>query len=117
MASIGTIYHENLVNILFDVDIYVSTVGIGYWRIAPSSKSDFNFAVGGNTNEGAVDNYGLVSVFHVVAVTRIHNGWDCITKFHSNLWYDTDGSGKVKAVLLGVLNNNAELTANDVWIV
>jgi uncharacterized delta-60 repeat protein len=34
-----------------------------------------------------------------------------------NLWYDADGSGKVKAVLIGVLDNNAELTANDVWIV
>jgi Ca2+-binding RTX toxin-like protein len=34
-----------------------------------------------------------------------------------NLWYDADGSGKMKAVLIGVIDNNAELTANDVWIV
>jgi len=33
------------------------------------------------------------------------------------LWYDADGSGKVKAVLLGVLDDHAPLNANDVWIV
>jgi Ca2+-binding RTX toxin-like protein len=37
---------------------------------------------------------------------------------NGNIWYDADGSGtKVKAVLLGVLDNNAALNANDVWIV
>jgi Ca2+-binding RTX toxin-like protein len=37
---------------------------------------------------------------------------------NGNLWYDADGSGtKVKAVLIGVLDNNAALTANDVWVV
>ena len=35
-----------------------------------------------------------------------------------NLWYDADGSGtKVKAVLIGVLDDHAPLNANDVWIV
>jgi Ca2+-binding RTX toxin-like protein len=35
-----------------------------------------------------------------------------------NLWYDADGSGtKVKAVLIGVLDNNAAMNAGDVWIV
>ena len=35
-----------------------------------------------------------------------------------NLWYDADGSGtKVKAVLLGVMDNNAALNASDVWVV
>ena len=36
---------------------------------------------------------------------------------NDNLWYDADGSGKVKAVLIGVLDNNAALTASDVWVV
>jgi Ca2+-binding RTX toxin-like protein len=37
---------------------------------------------------------------------------------NGNLWYDADGSGtKVKAVLIGVLDNNAELTASDLWVV
>ena len=36
---------------------------------------------------------------------------------NGNLWYDADGNGKVKAVLIGVLDNNAALTANDLWIV
>jgi Ca2+-binding RTX toxin-like protein len=37
---------------------------------------------------------------------------------NGNLWYDADGSGtKVKAVLLGVLDNNAALNANDAWVV
>jgi Ca2+-binding RTX toxin-like protein len=37
---------------------------------------------------------------------------------NGNLWYDADGSGtKVKAVLLGVLDDRAALNASDVWIV
>ena len=37
---------------------------------------------------------------------------------NGNLWYDADGSStKVKAVLIGVLDNNAALTASDVWVV
>ena len=34
-----------------------------------------------------------------------------------NLWYDADGSGKTKAVLIGVLDNHATLTAADVLVV
>lgn len=34
-----------------------------------------------------------------------------------NLWYDADGSGKAKAVLIGVLDNHATLTEADVLVV
>jgi Ca2+-binding RTX toxin-like protein/methionine-rich copper-binding protein CopC len=34
-----------------------------------------------------------------------------------NLWYDADGSGKVKVVLIGVLDNHAALHASDLFAV
>ena len=34
-----------------------------------------------------------------------------------NLWYDADGSGRGKAVLMGVLDNHAPLTPMDFWVI
>jgi Ca2+-binding RTX toxin-like protein len=34
-----------------------------------------------------------------------------------NLWYDADGSGRVKAVLMGVLDNHVTLTLLDFWAI
>jgi Ca2+-binding RTX toxin-like protein len=34
-----------------------------------------------------------------------------------NLWYDADGSGKVKAVLIGVLDNHAPVLPMDFWVI
>jgi Ca2+-binding RTX toxin-like protein len=34
-----------------------------------------------------------------------------------NLWYDLDGSGKGKAVLMAVLDNHVQITHTDFWII
>jgi len=34
-----------------------------------------------------------------------------------NLWYDADGSGRVKAVLIGVLDNHVPVLPTDFWVI
>jgi Ca2+-binding RTX toxin-like protein len=34
-----------------------------------------------------------------------------------NLWYDADGSGKGKAVLIGVLDNHVPVLPTDFWVI
>ena len=34
-----------------------------------------------------------------------------------NLWYDLDGSGKGKAVLIAVLDNHVQIEHTDFWVI
>jgi len=34
-----------------------------------------------------------------------------------NLWYDADGSGRSKAVLIGVLDNHVKIEHTDFWVI